>query len=207
MTLVIAGHETTASVLNWTWYLLSQCPHAQQKLGAELDGLPDHSLPSVSDLPKFTYTRQVIEESMRLYPPGWLLTRRAVGDDYLGDYFVPAGTELYISPFLIQRSPSLWDDPDRFDPDRFAREASDRRHPLAMVAFSAGPRNCIGEFLARIEMQMHLMIVAHRLSMQYSEDSPPALAGGVNLLSSQDIYMTPRIKSREKQQRPSGPLA
>ena len=143
---------------------------------------------------------------MRLYPPGWLLTRKAVGDDYLGNHFVPAGTELYIPPFLIRRSPCLWDDRDRFDPDRFAREASDRRHALAMVAFRAGPRIASLSFLARIEMQMHFDDRRSSAGMQYSEDRPPALAAGMNLLSSHDIHMDLRIKSPE-QQRPTGPLA
>jgi cytochrome P450 len=196
MTLVVAGHETTASVLNWTWYLLSQHPEAERRLSAEIRDLSIHAVGDVNDLPKFTYTRQVLEEAMRLYPPGWLLTRKAIGDDDLGGYFVPAGTELYISPFLIHRHPALWDDPDRFDPDRFAPEACERRHPLAMLAFSAGPRNCIGEFYARIEMQIHLMIVARRITMHHADAQPPEMTGGVNLLSRQDIFMTPRIKNQ-----------
>ena len=197
MTLVVAGHETTASVLNWTWYLLSQHPQVEQKLSDELQPLRSQktpSIPSMDDLPKFAYTRQVLEEVMRLYPPGWLMTRKALRDDYLGEYFVPAGTELYISPFLIQRHPALWDDPDCFDPDRFAPELCKRRHALAMLPFSAGPRNCIGEFFARIEMQMHLMIIAPRLRLDYAESQPPGMVGGVNLLSRQDIFMTPKIK-------------
>jgi cytochrome P450 len=194
MTLVVAGHETTASVLNWTWYLLSQHPRAEAKLSAELRDLSDHA--DVTDLPKLIYTRWVLEEAMRLYPPGWLLTRKAIRDDDLGGYFVPAGTELYISPFLIQRHPALWDDPDRFDPERFAPEACERRHPLAMLAFSAGPRNCIGEFFARIEMQLHLMIVARRVTMHYAGAHPPEMAGGVNLLSRRDIFMIPRLKGQ-----------
>ena len=98
MTLIVAGHETTASTLNWTWYLLSQNPDAEAKLSDELRRLPPHGVPTVEDLPKYIYARNVVEEAMRLYPPGWLLTRRAIKDDHLGEYYLTAGTEIYIHP-------------------------------------------------------------------------------------------------------------
>ena len=145
-TLIVAAHETTASTLNWTWYLLSQHPEVEEKLSSELDNLLGSKIPNVDDLPKLAYTRKVIDETLRLYPAGWLLTRRALKDDQLGDYFVPAGTEIYISPYFIHRHPDIWEDPDRFNPDRFAPDHSQGRPPLAMIPFSTGPRNCIGEF-------------------------------------------------------------
>lgn len=195
MTLIVAGHETTASTLNWTWYLLSRNPDAEAKLSAELQRLRPREVPSVADLPRFTYTRKVIEEAMRLYPPGWLMTRRAIHDDHLGEYFVPAGTEIYISPYYIQRHPGLWEAPDRFDPDRFDSDVSANVHPFAMLPFSIGPRNCIGEHLARMEMQIHLIMVGGRLRLRRIDDNPPALAAGVNLLSAHDFIMTPEIKA------------
>jgi cytochrome P450 len=161
MTLIVAGHETTAGTLNWAWYLLSQHPEVEEKLSGELGNLLAGGIPDLGDLPKFTYTRQVIDEALRLYPAVWLISRRALQDDRLGDYFVPAGTEVYISPYFIQRHPDLWKAPDRFDPDRFDSARSQDRHPLALLAFSAGPRNCIGEFLSRLEMQIHLMTIAN----------------------------------------------
>ena len=109
-TLIVAGHETTASTLSWIWYLLSQHPEAEKKLSKELNILLGGESPNLGDLVKFSYTRQIIDEAMRLYPAGWLLTRKAVKDDQLGDYFVPAGTEIYISPYFIQRHPDLWKD-------------------------------------------------------------------------------------------------
>lgn len=195
MTLIVAGHETTASVLNWTWYLLSQHPGAEQRLALELDELLGDELPELDGLPKFAYTRRIIEEAMRLYPPGWLLTRKALSDDHLGDFFVPTGTEIYIAPYLIQRHPRLWDEPDRFNPDRFDGESSPPRHPLAMMPFSVGPRNCIGEFLARMEMQIHLMIIARHLRLRLVEPQRPQLAAGVNLLSRQDFVMTAELRT------------
>jgi cytochrome P450 len=192
LTLVVAGHETTASVLNWTWYLLSQHPAVEEKLRQELEDLTESGFPSLDELPKYTYTQQVIEEAMRLYPPGWLMTRKALKEDRLGEYFVPAGTEIYISPYLIQRHPKLWEAPDSFNPDRFGA-GEPQRHPLAMLPFSAGPRNCIGEFLARIEMQIHLMIIAARLRLRLAPGDPPQWVAGVNLLSRHDFIMVPEL--------------
>jgi len=194
MTLVVAGHETTASVLNWTWYLLSQHPAAEAKLSRELGSLED-GIPPLDELPRFPYTQHVIEEAMRLYPPGWLMTRKALKDDRLGEYFVPAGTEIYIAPYLIQRHPAHWEAPDSFNPDRFGAAQAPHRHPLAMLPFSAGPRNCIGEYFARIEMQIHLMLIAPRLRLRYAAIGPPELVAGVNLLSRYDFIMVPEIKA------------
>jgi cytochrome P450 len=193
MTLVVAGHETTASTLNWTWYLLSQNPDVEERLQREIDRLMGSDFPGLGDLPKFEYTRQVIEEVLRLYPAGWLMTRRALKDDQLGEYFVPAGTEIYISPYFMQRHPALWEDPDRFNPDRFSPDLSRDRPELAMIPFSAGPRNCIGELFARIEMQIHLMIIARHLRLRYVEGQPLELDIGVNLRSKHDFIMIPEL--------------
>jgi cytochrome P450 len=196
MTLVVAGHETTASTLNWMWYLLSQNPGVEKQVEREIGQLPEDEFPAYGELPMFAYTRRVIEETLRLYPAGWLMTRRALKDDQLGEYFVPAGTEIYISPYLMQRHPALWDAPDRFDPDRFSPDRSRERPELAMLPFSAGPRNCIGELFARIEMQIHLMVVARRLRLRYVGGEPPELDLGVNLRSKHDFVMIPEIKPR-----------
>jgi cytochrome P450 len=194
MTLVVAGHETTASVLNWTWYLLSQHPAIERRLESELGppGMTD-TVP-LDELSRYRQTRAVIDEAMRMYPPGWLMTRRALNDDRLADYFVPAGTEIYIAPYLIHRHPALWDEPHAFNPDRFLNETANGRHALAMIPFSAGPRNCIGEFLARVEMQQHLMTMIPNLRLRYVADQPPEIVAGVNLLSRHDFIMAPEIK-------------
>jgi len=193
LTLIVAGHETTASTLNWAWYLISQHPEVEQKLSNELNTLTTFS--DFGDLPRFLYTRQVIDETMRLYPAGWLLTRRALGDDRLGEFFVPAGTEIYVPPYFIQRNPDLWEEPDRFNPDRFRPDNSKRRHRLATIPFSAGPRNCIGELFARIEMQIHLMTIARYLRLQYVPTRPIELDAGVNLRSKYDFIMYPEAKT------------
>jgi cytochrome P450 len=192
MTLIVAGHETTASTLNWTWYLLSQYPEVESKLSAELGIARD--IVAIGDLKRYPYARNVIEEALRLYPAGWLMTRRALRDDRIGDYFVPAGTEIYISPYFIQRHPGLWEEPDAFNPDRF--DAQDLPVGGAMLPFSAGPRNCIGEHLARMEMQIHLVMTARDLKLRYAGRKAPALAAGVNLLSAQDFHMHPELIQR-----------
>jgi cytochrome P450 len=194
MTLVVGGHETTASLLNWLWYLLSQHPEAQDKLSEEFDQMPWDGAPNLDMIPKYTYTRCVIDEALRLYPPVWLMTRRALHDDQLGEFFVPAGTEIYISPYLIQRSPHLWEMPERFDPDRTQSKAIAGRHVLAMCPFGAGPRNCIGELFARVETQIHLMMFARELRLIYGDANAPEIKAGVHLLSKHDLVMMPEVK-------------
>jgi cytochrome P450 len=181
-------------VLNWTWYLLSQHPQVEARLADEVAGMPVDTIHDVEQLPRYVYTCLVIEEALRLYPPGWLMTRRAVEDDEIGGYFVPRGTEIYISPYLIQRHPGLWEAPELFDPERFTEARSVGRETLATLPFSIGPRNCIGEFMARVELQIHLVTIARRLQLSYVAAERPQFAAGVNLLSKRDFMMTPRMR-------------
>jgi cytochrome P450 len=194
MTLVVAGHETTAGLINWIWYLLSRHTECQSKLSNEFDRVPWAEVPTMDMLAKYSYTRHVIDEALRLYPPLWLMTRMAINDDQLGDFFVPARTEIYISPYLLQRNPDLWEAPDRFDPDRMSPDNGLNRHELALCPFGAGPRTCIGESLARAEIQIHLMMFAKELRLRYDEEKPPEMKTGMNLLSKDDFIMLPEIK-------------
>ena len=192
-TLIVAGFETTSITLSWGWYLLSKHPHVFAKLAAEssaerrADFLDDAAYP---------YTRQVIEEVLRLYPAGWLIARRALADDQVGEYFIPAGTEIYISPYIIQRSPALWQEPERFDPDRFHPDNAKLRDNLAYLPFAAGTRNCIGEDLARYEMLIHLVTIARRIQFRYESDETPELDPGINLRAKQDFVMFPAYAQR-----------
>ena len=197
LTLIVAGHETTASTLNWCWYLISQHPEVEQKLWAELDALPD-ALDALrfEDLAKFPYSKHILEETMRLYPAGWMVSRKALQDDQIADYFVPAGTEIYVAIYFMQRHPALWKEPDRFDPERFGPEQSRERDRLAAIPFSTGPRNCIGVHFARLEMQIHLMTIARKLRLRYIESRPIELDAGVNLRSKFDFIMYPEEKDR-----------
>jgi cytochrome P450 len=194
-TLIVAGHETTASTLSWVWYFLSQYPDVECRLAAELSAVSGSS--ATDRMHGTPYLGQIIEETMRLYPPGWLLTRRALNDDYLGEYFVAAGTEIYISPYLIQRSPAQWKNPNAFDPDRFAPGEISGRHPMAHLPFSAGPRKCIGDILARMEMQIHVMTVVPHLRLHWSSGDPNELEAGVNLRCRNDFHFTGGLKSSQ----------
>lgn len=193
MTLVVAGHETTAGLLNWLWYLLARHPQTQAKVAAEAAGMSWREPPTLEMLQHYPYTRQVIDEALRLYPPLWLMTRKAQQDDRLGEFLVPAGTEIYISPYLIQRNPGLWEAPDHFDPERMDPDKLRDRPELALCPFGAGPRNCIGELFARVEIQIHLMMVAGVLRLHQDDDIPPDLSTGMNLLSKHDFIMRPEI--------------
>jgi len=197
LTLIVAGHETTASTLSWCWYLISQHPEVEEKLSNELNALPECvDLLEFSHLARFVYTRQILDETMRLFPAGWIVTRKALRDDRLGEYFVPAGTEVYVALYFIHRHPDLWQQPDSFDPDRFRPEKSRDRHRLATIPFSAGPRNCIGALLARTEMQIHLMTIARQLRLRYVPSRPIELDAGVNLRSKYDFIMYPEVKKQ-----------
>ncbi len=189
LTLVVAGHETTASTLNWTWYLLAQHPEAEAALDAEF-----RVVGAAAENAAGGYLRQVIEEVLRLYPPGWCIYRRALAEDRLGRYLAPAGMEVYISPYFIQRHPLLWPEPARFDPGRFRPELTAQRPRLAMMPFSAGPRNCIGERLARLEMAAHLALIASQLRLGMVGTAPLELEVGVNLRNRHDFLMRPELK-------------
>jgi enediyne biosynthesis protein E7 len=122
------------------------------------------------------------------------MTRRALQDDRLGDFLVPAGTEIYISPYLVQRSPVFWEAPERFDPDRMQQDRIAERPELAMCPFGAGPRNCIGEHFARVETQIHLMMFARVLRLHHDLEKPARISTGMNLLSEDDFIMRPELR-------------
>ena len=189
MTLVVAGHETTASGLNWTWYLLSQHPDVEAKLHAELDAIPDESGPSLEKMEALAYTHQIVDEALRLYPPGWILSRRTIGPDVLGGYEVPAGTSVMLSPYVLHRHPQFWKDPEKFWPERFSKEHEADRPRFAYMPFAAGPRHCIGETLALYEMLMHLYKVARRYRLTYVPDRPLELEAQINLRTKYPLFM------------------
>ena len=193
--LVVAGHETTASLINWMWFLLAANPEAQAKLGRELDSDGHEERPAIETFSEYIYARQVIDEALRLYPPLWLMSRKAKANDSLGSYFVPAGTEIYISPYYIQRNPQFWESPDRFDPERMSIDNKSNRPELAFCPFGAGPRKCIGDVFARVEIQMHLMMIAKRLRFCPCPTIRAEFVTGLNLLSKHDFIMLPELRT------------
>ena len=194
LTLIVAGHETTASGLNWTWYLLSQHPEAEARLHAELDAAPELPAPSLVQVEALAYTQQVINEALRLYPPGWVLSRRTIEADVLGGYPVPARTNVLLPLYLVHRHPRFWKDPEVFWPERFAPEHEAERPRFAYMPFAAGPRHCIGETLALFEMYVHLYKVARRYRLRYVPDKPLELEAQINLRTRHPLHM--RLEAR-----------
>jgi len=194
MTLIVAGHETTASGLNWSWYLLSQHPEAEARLHAELDAAPELAAPTLAETEALAYTSQVVNEALRLYPPGWLLSRRTIGADVLGGFEVPAGTNVLLPLYLLHRHPRYWKEPDRFWPERFAPEHEAERPRFAYMPFAAGPRHCIGETFALYEMLMHLYKVARRYRLVHVPDKPLELEAQINLRTRYPLHM--RLEAR-----------
>ncbi len=189
MTLIVAGHETTASALNWMWYLLSQHPDVEQNLHQEIDGRPSPA--AMDEVSQFSYTRQVIEETLRLYPPGWLLTRRSIDADQIGGYAISPKTDVFISPYIVHRHPAFWPDPGRFDPARFAASEAAGRNRFCYLPFALGPRACIGEHFAMVEMILHTAMLARHIRLRYLPKHPLELECQVNLRSKHGIYMLP----------------
>jgi cytochrome P450 len=159
-TFLLAGQETTSLALTWTFYLLSQHPAARERLEAELDAVLGGRAPGYDDLPNLPFTRRVIDEAMRLYPPAWGFSRQALGDDDLGGYRLPRGWLAFLMPYVLHRQPALWPDPERFDPDRFTPERSAERPKFAYLPFGAGPRQCIGNHFALLEAHLSVATLA-----------------------------------------------
>jgi cytochrome P450 len=173
LTLFLAGHETTANALAWTWHFLAQHPEVEARLHAELDEvLGGGRLPSAEDLPRLRYTEMVLAESMRLRPPAWILGRLAVRDYDAGGYHVPAGSLVLISQYVMQRDPRFWPDPLRFDPERWTPEAKESRPQYSYFPFGAGARRCIGEGFAWMELTLLVAAIARRWRMRLDPAHP-----------------------------------
>jgi enediyne biosynthesis protein E7 len=193
MSIIVAGHETTAAVLNSVWYLLSQHPEVEAKLHAEVDAmeLADLRLATIESL---HYTHQVILEALRLYPPVWVLTRRCLHADRLAGYQAPAGTDVFMSPYVVQRDPRHWPEPDEFRPERFGGGAESAAHRFAFIPFSAGPRHCVGETFATYEMAIHIYQAARQFRLRCTQSGPPAMEARINLRMREDLMM--RVERR-----------
>jgi len=165
LTLFFAGHETSATSLSWIHYLLAEHPDVRAKLRAEVERVIGARAPTSADLDALTYTEQVINEALRLYSPIHSISRVALTDDLLGGYHIPAGTTIYVSLYATHRLPSLWPDPDRFDPDRFTAQNVERRPRFAFIPFAAGHRNCIGSSIAVVELKLAVAMIAQRYEL------------------------------------------
>jgi cytochrome P450 len=165
MTLFLAGHETTAVTLTWTWFLLAQSPQVEARLLEELRSVLNGRWPSAADVPRLTYTEKVIKESLRLYPPVWAITRVAVRDGEIGGYPVSAGMSVAMSQWVTHRDPRYFDRPEAFDPDRWTDELTKRLPKFAYFPFGGGPRVCVGAALAMMEAVLLLAAIAPRFHL------------------------------------------
>jgi cytochrome P450 len=170
--LLLAGYETTATALTWTWYLLSQHPEVERHLHAELDTVLSGRLPTVEHLDALPYTRMVIQEVLRLYPPAFGFTRHAVASDEIGGYRIQANSMVFVSQYCTHRHPAFWEEPEVFDPERFTPERSAGRPRFAYFPFGGGPRQCIGNAFALMEAQLVLATVAQRYSLRLVPGHP-----------------------------------
>ncbi len=172
-TLFIAGHETTANTLTWAWVLLSEHPDVEARLHAELDHVLGGRPPQVADLDRLPYTRMVVEETMRRYPPAWILARESIQPVRVGGYDFRPGSVFFISPYVLHHDPAVFPDPDRFDPERFADDVRDTLPKYAYIPFGGGPRICIGNSFALMEARLVLATMAQRIRLRL--DPPQAI--------------------------------
>jgi cytochrome P450 len=175
MTLFLAGHETTANALAWTWYLLARHPEIYARLQAEADAAAPggRSTPRFEDLARLSYTLQVFKEAMRLYPPAYALARQAMEDVEIAGYHIPRRAIVLLSPYLLHRDPAVFPDPERFEPDRFTPDAERARPRHAYLPFGGGPRVCIGSAFALMEGQIVLATLARRVTLRLAAPDRP----------------------------------
>ena len=192
ITLFLAGHETTANILSWAFHLLSTHPEVEGRLLRELDGVLGtdgrRRTPTIEDLSKLTYTRMVVDETMRLYPPAWITNRQALAEDEILGHCIPAGAFVMVSPYVLHRHPDYWVDPDAFDPERFA--PGEGRPRFAYSPFGGGPRQCIGQSMALVDAQLGLATVLGRCRLRPTSGRPVEPEGFATLRPRGGLPMT-----------------
>src|SRR5258707_8971850 len=196
MTIFLAGHETTANALTWTWYLLGGAPDVEAKLHAEVDRVLHGRLPTMKDLAALSYVERVVTEAMRLYPPAWIVGRRAIAEYQLGDYVVPPRSILVMSPYIMHRDPRFYADPERFDPDRWTPEFRAALPRFAYFPFGGGPRQCIGESFAWMELVLLVATIAQRWRFDLVPGHPVVPQAAVTLRPKHGMKMTATARPR-----------
>ena len=194
-TLIVAGHETSAGTLNWAWYLMSCHPQVEERLLDELRRLPPDEELTCDDINNLDYTRWFLQETLRLYPPVWLFTRRAIGADRFGDTEIQAGSHIFISPYLLHRRESFWARPEAFEPERFDPTRAGEEVKHAYIPFSWGARRCIGEYFSMVEMQFHMAVMARHFRLQPMPNQTVEIEPAINLRMRKNLQMSIRIRN------------
>ncbi len=193
LTIFLAGYETVANGLTWTWYLLSQNPQVEAKLHAELDQVlgtgNERRLPTMADYPALRYTEQVFAEAMRLYPPAWAMGRMSTRPVTLGPYHIPPGAHFFMSQYMMGRTEEYFPDPLRFDPERFTPEAKAARPKYTYFPFGGGSRQCIGESFAWMEGVFSIATLAQRWRFRYADPTPPVPQAKITLRPRDPLHM------------------
>lgn len=180
-TIFIAGQETTASAITWTLYLVSQHPEVEARLHEEVDAVLGGRIPTVEDVPRLTYTRQVLAESLRRYPPAWVLGRRVIKEFEIGGYCIPRGSRLLVSQYVTHHDPRFFPDPFKFDPDRWTPDAEATRPDFSYFPFGVGPRSCIGESFAWLEGVIVIATIAQKWQLRHVPEHRVAILPSVTL--------------------------
>ncbi len=196
VTIFAAGHETTSNALSWTLLLLARHPDVAKRLYDEVDRVLGVRAPSVADLASLPFTKCVIQESMRLYPPAWIMGRCALEDDVICGYHVAKGTQVLLSPWATHRHPRHWEDPEAFDPDRFTPARSEGRAQYAYFPFGGGPRICIGNAFAMMEAQLILAMVSQRYRLELAPGARVEPERGITLRPAPSLPMYLRLRHR-----------
>jgi cytochrome P450 len=194
VTILLAGHDTTALSLTYTWYLLSEHPGARERVHEELDAVLDGDRPTMDDVREFEYVEWVIDEAMRLYPPVHTIYREPTTDVELSGYPIPEGAPIMLPQWAIHRSPRFWDEPDTFDPERWRPERAQERPRFAYFPFGGGPRHCIGKHLAKLEAQLILATTASQYELDYDRDRPLELSPSLTIHTADGVPM--RVSER-----------
>jgi cytochrome P450 len=198
VTLIVAGYETSAGTLNWAWFLIARHLEAESALLDEASRLmSDPGKIDQDSLAEAVYGQQLLEETLRLYPPVWLFSRRAIKQDALADYDVAEGTDIYLSPYILHRTEEYWPDPDRFDPARFGPDSPHKKGDRPYFPFSLGPRRCLGEYFSFLEMKVHLGLLIQRFHMTLESDQEPELDLGINLRTKNSIILRPHLREQD----------
>ncbi|MDY7229374.1 cytochrome P450 [Hyalangium rubrum] len=200
--LFVAGYETTAASMAWAFHFLSVQPETAQRLHAEVDAVLGSRKPGFEDLRQLTYTRGVLQEALRMYPPSYWIPRTAEEDDELDGYRIPAGTQMAVLTYVLHHHPEIWESPQRFEPERFTPERSAGRHKHAWIPFGSGQRQCIGKEFSLMEGQLILARVAQRFQASAIAGRMPQVQLGGSLNTRNGVW----VRLKQRQARVSVPL-